>query len=158
MSEIKIKNAFGKEYTIDAKPREEIEKIIDDMDYNKIVEMAYKTHSDIAAGVVDLNIETGEFGSGSYTQGTGDIDTHFITIYSVPQNLDLETDIVFTDEDKEEAEKQGLSVWEYGEKEDITDERQISALQEMADEYFRSEEFNDSIKEQLDRIYGNRRK
>lgn len=151
---ITIKNAFGKEYNVDAKPRNEIIDIIDNMDYDKIVEMAYNAHSDIASGVVDLNIETGEFVVGSYTQGTGDIETHFITIYSVPQNLDLETDIVFTDEDKEEAEKQGKSVWEYGEDTGITDERQLSALQEMAYEYFRSDEFTESITEQLDQIYG----
>lgn len=158
MSEITIRNAFGKEYTVDAKPREEIEKIIDNMDYDAIVKMAYEAHSHIADGIVDLNIESGEFGAGSYTQGTGDIETHFVTIYTVPQNLDLESDIVAMDEDREEAGKQGISVWEYMEKSDLIDERQISALQEMAFDYFTGEEFNDGIKEQLDRIYMERRK
>lgn len=158
MSEITIRNAFGKEYTVDAKTRDEIEKIIDDMDYDMIVKMAYGAHSNIADGVVDLNIESGEFVAGSYTQGTGDIETHFVTIYTVPQNLDLESDIVAMDEDREEAEKEGLGVWEYMEKAELIDERQISALQEMAFDYFRSEEFNDSVKEQLDRIYRDRKK
>jgi len=81
-------NAFGKGYEIDVLPREEIEKIIDDIDWDELVRKTWDQHPDFYGRTeARLWLDNGEITFPSFTTGSGSIEQHFITLYEIPQNV-----------------------------------------------------------------------
>lgn len=82
-----IRNAFGKEYEIEELPKKKIQEIIDNLDWQEIIKQTWDNHcDDYGRTEAQLDIETGKIGYAKYTQGSGDIETHFITLYVIEEN------------------------------------------------------------------------
>jgi len=84
---MRIKNAFGKSYEIEALLKEKIQEIVENLDWEKIIKETYNHHCDgYGRTEAQLDITTGKIGYAVYSQGSGDIETHYITLYTIPQN------------------------------------------------------------------------
>jgi hypothetical protein len=85
---MRIRNAFGKFYTVHALPREKIEEVIENLDWEKVISECWNHHCDSYGRTeVQLDITTGKIGYARYTGGSGDIETHFLTLYTLEQNI-----------------------------------------------------------------------
>ena len=155
--EVKLQDAFGSPYYRDLLPREKVEEILKDLDIEEVVKLAYGAYCPgLARGECQLSMETGELVSANYTTGSGDIQgMHYITLYVVPQNLDLPNEDLFSDEDYEQAKAEDLSIWDYAEYHEIDmEERELEALTQEAYEEIYSEDWWSEINAHLDAVYG----
>ncbi len=154
---VELRDAFGHPYTVSVLPRKKIVEILENLDVCDIVEKAYQSYCPgLAKGVAQLNIEDGSLVGSTYTTGSGDIQgMHYIDLYSVEQNLDLERADLFTPEEMKLCnEKYEGDYKQLCEKESIDhDERVLEALVDYAYDYIRSENWWRDIEETLDSIY-----
>ena len=154
---IKLCDAFGNPYYRDLLPREDVEKILENLDIEEVVQMAYGAYcSNLARGECQLNLETGKLVNANYTQGSGDIQgMHYLTLYVVPGNLDLPSDDLYAPEEFKEASDLDIDMNEYVEMKGIDiEERELEALIEYAYDEIHSDEWWDEINTHLNDVYG----
>ena len=158
--EVKLQDAFGNPYYRDLLPREKVEEILEELDIEEVVKLAYGAYCPgLARGECQLSMETGELVNANYTQGSGDIEgMHYITLYVVDQNLELSDDDLYTPEEFEEYDKHGdgyygIGHWAVDEKKIDLEERELEALIEYAYEEIYSEDWWSEINAHLDAVY-----
>lgn len=160
MSEIKLRDAFGNPYYRDLLPREEVVKILEGLDVEEVVKLAYGACCPgLARGECQLNLATGKLVNANYTTGSGDIEgMHYLTLYVVPQNLELSDDDLYTPEEFEEYAQHGddyYGIGHWAEERGIDlEERELEALTQYAYDEIWSEEWWDEINAHLDTVYG----
>ncbi len=90
-----IKDHFGKEYTIQSRFEnpEAVREYIEGLGISEVVETAIRAYCPGNIGVAQLSLETGKVGGALFSQGSGDIETHYIDLMTVKDNnWDMETE------------------------------------------------------------------
>jgi len=90
MQKIKKKfvNAFNQTYEVEVLPKEKVLEIVDNLIPEDIISNTWKNHIDSYGRTeARLNLEDGEIEYVNFTQGEGSIDTHYVILYTLPQNV-----------------------------------------------------------------------
>ena len=160
---LELRNKFGGKYIINAMPKKKIEHIIDNIDWEEIIRISWDKHiDDYGRTEAQLDITTGEIVYRLYSQNSNDYETHFIILYTIPENtlgnapFHYKGDIL---NEKEYAEYQKLIT-----SENISSNEAMNKLGINFNERFKEfliwcwyegeeEETLESIREQIDNIY-----
>mgnify|MGYP001426000007 FL=1 len=144
--------------TFEILDRNQIEKIIEDLEPGEIVRKAYDGYiPGMKSGYAAINLMTGELETESLGQGEGHMgsDALWVSVYHIDQNpVDWPNEDIYSPEEIEEYEKSeacedGYGIDEYFEDIDY-EEREIEPIIHYYDDH---QEFQD-IEQQLDSWYG----
>lgn len=101
---LELRDAFGHPYEVEALPKEKIIEIIEELDEEEVVRIAYENYCRRFRGICWLNIETGELEGGTLSQGEGLIrGAHLVGLFAVDdRSIDIPDEDLF---DREELKK-----------------------------------------------------
>jgi len=84
----KFVNAFNQTYEVEVLPKEKVLEIVNNLIPEDIISNTWKNHIDSYGRTeARLNLEDGEIEYVNFTQGEGSIDTHYVILYTLPQNV-----------------------------------------------------------------------
>ena len=144
--EWKIRDAFGKQYSIEScfESKEEAEEYIGKFfreHFRKVAEKAVEKYCPGFIGVAEIDLQDGSLTGGTFSLGSGDIETHFILVFRIDdRDFDFDQAEELLDEEEKlqyyETYQDDLSVRKYIEEiaEDDFWERFVDYLEFHKDE------------------------